>query len=269
MKSAVGLPHGSSRMRSPPRDEMIPERLVSRAGAPTAGARLAFLALVLLVGSPLLVLAGSWPVSPGAQESGSVGQIEDSELAANPMYAWLRDNRAAAYWVAPLLMVVVAILPIPAEIPAAMNGMLFGTVLGVLMTWTGAVIGAQISYELSRCFGQKLARRFVKAESLQSLGGLKLAEAPVLLTLRLMPMVAFTVVNWASGFLQVRRSTFLWTTAIGILPGVIAFTAAGSFLASLYKMQPAYVTVALVLICAAFIGRAWWKHLQTDSRRQR
>jgi len=191
----------------------------------------------------------------------SAGPLQEEPLfTGDPIYAWMLEHRSAAYWVAPLLMIVVAILPIPAEIPATMNGILFGPLVGVLMTWGGAVVGAQISYELARCFGRKLSRRFVKPEALDRLSRLQQAEVPVLLMLRLTPIVAFTAVNWASGLLQVRRSTFIWTTAVGILPGAIAFTASGSFLGAAYRRYPTAVTIVVALICGAFVLRAWWKH---------
>ena len=191
---------------------------------------------------------------------------ETPEFTRSPIYTWLQENRAAAYWAAPLLMVVVAILPIPAEIPAAMNGMLFGAVLGVVVTWSGAMVGAMISYELARCFGQKLVRRFVRPEAMQKIEGLKDTEAPVLLMLRLTPVVAFTVVNWASGLLQVRRSTFAWTTAVGILPGAIAFTASGSAVARVYERYPTVVTAVVAALCCALLFRAWWKQRDDPTR---
>ncbi len=185
---------------------------------------------------------------------------EEPELARDPIYTWMLEHRSAAYWLAPMLMIVVAILPIPAEIPATMNGMFFGPFVGVLMTWGGAVVGAQISYELARCFGRTLSRRFVKPEAIKKLEKLQHAEVPVLLMLRRAPIVAFTAVNWASGLLQVRRSTFMWTTAVGILPGAIAFTASGSFVGALYERYPGTVTVVVAAICGTFLVRAWWKH---------
>ena len=185
---------------------------------------------------------------------------QSPEVARSPIYTWLQDHRTAAYWLAPMLMVVVAILPIPAEIPAAMNGMLFGTIMGIIVTWAGAVIGAQISYELARFFGERASRRFVKREALAKLERLERAEAPVLLMLRLTPIVAFTVVNWASGLLQVRRSTFVWTTVVGILPGTIAFTASGSAVAWLYNTHPGALTVGVLTLGAFFLIAVWWRH---------
>ena len=133
------------------------------------------------------------------------------------------------------------------------------------MTWGGAMVGAMISYELARCFGIRLTRRFVAPEVMERFEGLKNTEAPVLLMLRLTPVVAFTVVNWASGLLQVRRSTFVWTTAVGILPGAIAFTASGSAISLMYERYPGTVTVVVALLCGALLLRVWWKQRAVSS----
>lgn len=190
---------------------------------------------------------------------------QPEEISRSPLYRWLDEHRDAAYWAAPLLMVVVAILPIPAEIPAAMNGMLFGAVLGVLITWGGAMIGATISYELARYFGAGLTRRLIKPEAMAKVEGLRNTEAAVLLTLRLMPVVAFTLINWACGLLGIRRSTFLWTTAVGILPAAIAFTISGSAMAVLYERYPGTVTAVALGFLALIIARAWRKQPRAAS----
>ena len=221
---------------------IIRSRRVSRVGG---------IAVILAAVASLAFAAVAPPVSLSAQDQ--------PDFTSSPIYTWLQENKMAAYWAAPLLMIVVAILPIPAEIPAAMNGMLFGAVLGIIITWSGAMVGAMISYELARCIGRKLSRRFVKPEVIDKLEGLKDTEAAVLLMLRFTPVVAFTVVNWASGLLQVRRSTFAWTTAVGILPGTIAFTASGSAISMMYQRYPGTVTAVVAVLCGALLLRVWWK----------
>lgn len=217
------------------------------------GARGAAFAVLLAAVAPLAIVAAATavPVPLSVQDQ--------PDVTSSPIYTWLQENRTAAYWAAPLLMVVVAILPIPAEIPAAINGMLFGATLGIIMTWGGALIGAMISYELARYFGRNLSRRFVNPEVIRKLEGLKDTEAAVLLMLRFTPVVAFTVVNWAAGLLQVRRTTFAWTTALGILPGTIVFTASGSAVAMMYERYPGRVTAGVAVFCGALLLRVWWK----------
>ena len=64
--------------------------------------------------------------------------------------AWVEASGPGVYVFAPLFTVAVAILPIPAEIPAMVNGMVFGPFWGTLVTWISALLGAQISFELAR-----------------------------------------------------------------------------------------------------------------------
>src|SRR5690348_3331152 len=60
-------------------------------------------------------------------------------------------QRFAASWgawsaaVAVLLMVLHSFVPLPAEIIAIANGMLFGIWLGIALTWAGAMLGAVLS----------------------------------------------------------------------------------------------------------------------------
>jgi uncharacterized membrane protein YdjX (TVP38/TMEM64 family) len=179
---------------------------------------------------------------------------------------FVENQGALTYVLAPLFMVVVAVLPIPAEIPAMVNGMVFGSLLGVGITWGGAVIGAMISFELSRRFGRPLGERLLAPEVLAKAdqmvlsagwpGMLTLRLIPVvafgMLTLRLIPVVAFTAINWAAGLTPVSRWTFFWTTTVGILPGALVFTLSGSGLGWFYRRHPELMPLLILLI--AIVG---------------
>ncbi|MFQ5704387.1 MAG: TVP38/TMEM64 family protein [Gemmatimonadales bacterium] len=143
------------------------------------------------------------------------------------------------YVLAPVFMTVVAILPIPAEIPAMINGMVFGPALGIAITWGGAVAGALVSFELSRRWGRPLSERLMSPTTIAKADRLVVAASwPGLLFLRLLPAVAFTAVNWGAGLTPIRRWTFFWTTAIGILPGAALFTMSGMGFATFYRHNP-------------------------------
>ena len=78
----------------------------------------------------------------------------------------IEQTGAWMYILAPLFMIVVAILPVPAEIPAMLNGMVFGPTVGVLITWGGALIGAVVSFELARRFGRPLGVKVLSPAAL-------------------------------------------------------------------------------------------------------
>lgn len=169
---------------------------------------------------------------------------------------WMQAAGPWAYVVAPLIMACVAILPIPAEAPAMVNGMLFGPVGGTAVTWCGAMLGAVASFELARALGRPVAERFVKPESLERADDLVLrAGWGGLLLARFMPLIAFTVLNWGAGLTPVRRWRFLWTTALGIIPGTIVFTVSGWGLTGLLERLP-WVGLAVAVSLLAWM---WWR----------
>lgn len=177
------------------------------------------------------------------------------ELLANIGY-WVEGLGVWKYVAAPLFMTVVAILPIPAEAPAMANGMIFGTALGSGITWIGAIVGAQISFEVSRKFGRPLAERLVKDPALEKVDKMVVGAGWWgLLVVRFIPLIAFTAINWGAGLTPVSRWRFLWTTALGILPATIVFTMTGSGLASLFQRFPSlagWFTAALALLVIGY-----------------
>lgn len=178
--------------------------------------------------------------------------------------AWLAALGPWAYGVAPLVMAVVAVLPVPAEAPAMANGMLFGTVVGSLITWIGAMLGAWISYEIARGWGRRLALRMVAPESLARIDrGADHAGAWGLLVLRFVPVIAFTALNWGAGLTAVPRSRFLWTTAIGIIPGVILFTTSGVGLGAIWRRSP---PLAGALVAAVVVAGVLWERRRRAGR---
>ena len=176
---------------------------------------------------------------------------------------WLGDLGWWAYVVAPLVMTSVAVLPVPAEAPAIANGMIFGPVVGSIITWTGAMAGAWISYEIAHAWGRSLSGRVVGEAALQKVDEL-VDDAGWwgLLVLRFVPLVSFTALNWGAGLCAVPRGRFLWTTAVGITPGVIVFTSSGVGLGALYRRSP---MVAVGLALAVIGAMVVWAH----RRRQR
>lgn len=178
------------------------------------------------------------------------------------MEAWLKGLGPWAFVVAPLVMAGVAVLPIPAEAPAFINGMIFGPVAGTAITWVGALAGAWISFEIARALGRPVASRLVKEKTLDRADEI-VAQAgwTGLLVVRLLPVVAFTAINWGAGLTAVSRWRFLWTTAVGILPGAIIFTASGSGIAALLQRGSApaawlaLTAVVGFVVFALFRGR--------------
>ena len=172
---------------------------------------------------------------------------------------WLEASGNWAYLLAPLIMAAVAVLPIPAEIPAMLNGALFGPLVGTLITYSGALMGAQASFELARRLGRPVAERLISPSVLQKADGYVLrAGLWGLLLPRFVPLIAFTALNWGAGLTPVSRWRFFWTTAIGIIPGTVLFTVTGSGLPIAVRRFPyvvGFLATALLLYCVLRVCR--------------
>lgn len=127
------------------------------------------------------------------------------------------------------LMVLHSVLPFPAELIAVANGLAFGLLAGVAVTWAGAMLGAVLSFALARRFGRPLVRHLLPARRWAQVEGLMARGwSGGLLVARLLPVVSFNLINYAAGLGGVGWWTFLWTTAIGILPVTVASVLVGS-----------------------------------------
>lgn len=170
--------------------------------------RLAGFSALLLVGVVLLVTVDV-----------DVATVRDAVAAAG---AWAAVAFLAGYVVATLLL-------LPKNVLSAAAGLLFGLGGGVALVWAGAVVGAAVAFWVGRWLGRDGVRRLVGSR-LDRLDDL-VARHGVLAVLlaRLVPVVPFTAVNYGSGLLAVGFGPYLLATAVGILPGTVAYTALGAF----------------------------------------
>lgn len=117
------------------------------------------------------------------------------------------------------LMVVHCFIPFPAEILALSAGAVFGTAMGTALIWTGAMIGAALSFWLSRYLGRAAIERMLSRRHRGALEDWAVDQgAFTLLVSRFIPVIAFNLINYAAGLTRVSWWTFLWTTGVGILP---------------------------------------------------
>lgn len=186
------------------------------AGAIAAGALIVALAL----------LAWRWMTANG---------IDPTALTSADVEAF---TRAWGPWGAVgsvVLMVLHSFVPLPAEIIAVSNGMMFGAGLGIALTWLGAMLGAVLSFALARRLGRPALRRLLPEAQWRRIDTLPMRPSALLLV-RLVPVISFNLVNYAAGVLGVGWWPFLWTTALGILP----------------------LTVLMVLLGKELMAAPWW-----------
>ncbi len=107
----------------------------------------------------------------------------------------------------------------PAEIVDAAAGFLYGFFPALALVMTGWLLSGLICFAIGRSLARPLldrwfgTERFERVEATIERGG-----ATLLLAMRLIPILPFSLVSYAAGAARVPTWRFIWTTAIGYLP---------------------------------------------------
>lgn len=132
---------------------------------------------------------------------------------------------------------LMAALSLPgATVATLAGGFLFQTFPGVFYNVFGATIGASVLFLAARRgLGDRLAARIDASEgpARKIVAGIHQNQWEMLFLIRLIPVVPFFVANLLPALVGVPFRRFLITTALGILPGALVYTAAGAGLGSI------------------------------------
>lgn len=162
----------------------------------------------------------------------------------------LRAGIAAAGPAAPVLFVllyaVATLAPLPKNVLSTVAGVLFGLVPGVALVLLAALLGAAGAFGLGRLLGRGAVERFTGARVARVDELLRRRGLLAVIGVRLVPVVPFTAVNYAAGLTAVRIRDYALGTALGIIPGTIAFVALGAYGSSPGSWPFVVAVVALV-----------------------
>ena len=160
--------------------------------------------------------------------------LDELALRYGELDLFLKNNYVAAVlaFIATYIVVTAASLPV-ATLLSVTIGLLFGWTAGAAIIVVGATLGAAIIFVIARSLLHDFFAR--KAGTfLQTMAeGFRKDAVSYMLFLRLAAVFPFSVVNVVPAILGVRFSSYFWTTAIGIIPGTIAYAFAGEGLRSI------------------------------------
>ena len=150
------------------------------------------------------------------------------------------------------LMILHSFVPFPAEFLAIANGMVYGLVWGIVITWIGAMLGAFVAFGFARALGRPFIEILVAKKNWHILDDWTTAHgAQIVFISRLIPVIAFNLINYATGLSRVSWWTFAWATGIGILPMVTLMVLIGD-----YVEVMTWETWLLVAVCGVVLGLA-------------
>lgn len=185
------------------------------------------------------------------------------ELAAGPSSGDVVHAVNRAGWLAPLVFVAIyiawTVLLFPGVVPTLAGGALFGIATGSLLTLIGAVVGATVAFLIGQRLGRAqverlLGRRVTRLDEWMGRNGFL-----ALLYARLVPVVPFNLLNYAAGIAGMRTRSYVIATAVGIVPGTVAYTALGSAAAHPGSL-PFIVSLAAVVLLTLIAGALSRRH---------
>ncbi len=147
------------------------------------------------------------------------------------------------------LYVVLTVLFFPGAILTAAGGAAFGAALGTMLAVTGATIGATGAFLIGRRAGRAQVEQIAGNRFETVVAWLARRGFLAVLYLRLIPVIPFNALNYASGVSAVDTRDYVLGTALGIIPGAFAYAALGSSLGD--PTSPEFIAaLALVVILA-------------------
>jgi uncharacterized membrane protein YdjX (TVP38/TMEM64 family) len=155
------------------------------------------------------------------------------------------------------LCLVHAVLFYPAEIVDAAAGFVYGFWPGLALVAAGWMLNAWAAYAIGHSLAHPVLqrmlgpKRFQRAEAMVARGGVTL-----LLTVRLIPILPFSLISYAAGAARVPAWRYTWTTFVGYTPITALATYLGSRLEELHPTHP-LVLGSLAIVLVLLLGIRW------------
>ena len=176
-------------------------------------------------------------------------------------------------WAAIAYIGLFAALPaffFPVAVLALAGGLLFGLWWGSVYTFIGAMLNCTLMFLLARYAGREKVESLIRKKlssqwqqrlrELNSGGGFAL-----LIVLRLIPAVPYNLINYAFGLTAMPWRTYIIGSAIGIIPGTLAFINIGD--KALDVTSPDFwIAVGLLVLLLAVTGIAGRKYFPKNNR---
>jgi uncharacterized membrane protein YdjX (TVP38/TMEM64 family) len=160
-------------------------------------------------------------------------------------------------------MLAHAVLFYPTEIVTATAGFVYGFAPGLALAMGGWLASALLAYLLGHALGRPFiqlvfgARRFDELRRAIERGGVSL-----LLVVRLIPVVPFSLTGYVAGAVRVPLWRFSWTTFVGYLPLTVIVGYLGARAKTLSLNDPLVWLLAaafVALLAASRLVRVAWR----------
>lgn len=143
----------------------------------------------------------------------------------------------------------------PAEIVDAAAGFVYGFFPALALMMFGWLLSGLICFAIGRSVARPLLDRWFGTERFERIeAAIERGGATLLLAVRLIPIVPFSLVSYAAGAARVPLWRFTWTTTVAYLPITALSVYFGTRLEGLSLTDPLVLGSAAALLALLFLG---------------
>jgi uncharacterized membrane protein YdjX (TVP38/TMEM64 family) len=209
----------------------------------------------------LLALAAAWRWSP----LGDWLDLDNLERQAQALQA-----HPATPLLAVLLITLAASLAVPLTLLVVAAVLAFGPLAGFFYSLAGAELGALLVYAVGQGMGRDLVRRYAGEKLNRISKQLSRRGILTIITLRIVPVAPFVVINLVAGASHIKFRDFLIGSLVGLLPGLLAIAFfADSLVSSVRNPDMDSVlrlaALVMVIVVALLWLRRWLSRRQSES----
>lgn len=177
--------------------------------------------------------------------------------------AYITSFGIAAVAISIFVLAFVNAIGIPSILFLTVNGIIFGLIPGIIISWLGEVIGIEISFHLTRKLLRKQAQKVIHKsnmlEKLDSYSGMK-----TIMFGRAIPYSPNVVVTAFSALSHISAREHLIANALGKIPAVIVEVWLGH---DLLRIQEHWERLILLFALVIVVyGIIWWRKRSTTKR---
>lgn len=172
-----------------------------------------------------LILIGYYVWFSGIYSYISLDTLKEHQ---NFLKTFVKENFVIASLLYSLIYFAIVSLSVPAAtIMTLVGGFLFGQAVATICVVLSASFGACVVFLSAKFASRNSIKKRYGSWVEKMKDGFEKNAFLYMLTLRLMPIFPFVIINIVSGILQIRLKTFFFSTLIGIIPGTYIYVSVG------------------------------------------
>ena len=153
------------------------------------------------------------------------------------------------------LALIHAVVFYPAEILDAAAGFAYGFFPGLALMMFGWLLSGLVCFAVGRSVARPLLDRWFGKERFERIeAAIERGGVTLLLAVRLIPILPFSLVSYAAGAARVPVWRFIWTTAVAYLPITALSVYFGTRLEGLSLTDPLVWGSAVILLLLLLVG---------------